>query len=161
MNQKPGSQNDSGRKLIETLARQFEKLHARSCSLISGTPPEMLYCNARPSTTLPVHTVGENILRSAAAIEQTFGGITASLWDDPFEWTLPENLSTARLVIEYLEEVEATRQRAFASFHEDSDLRKEVFVPDGGTKPLLDLLIEALVKAADYQGRAVAAQAWL
>ena len=39
---------------------------------------------------------GEYILRSAAAVEQTFGGITTRLWDDPFEWTLPEALSTDR-----------------------------------------------------------------
>ncbi|HEX2269316.1 MAG TPA: hypothetical protein VHH35_07275, partial [Pyrinomonadaceae bacterium] len=55
------------------------------------------------------------ILRSAAVIEQTFGGLTANLWDDPFEWTLPETLSTPELVIEHLSEVDALRQRFFSS----------------------------------------------
>lgn len=107
------------------------------------------------------HSLGENLLRSAAAVEQTFGGITANLWDDPFEWTLPENLATNERVIEYLEEVEATRLRAFARFAEDSDLLKEVQVPGGTTRPLIDLLAETLVKAADHQGRAVATLALL
>jgi hypothetical protein len=31
---------------------------------------------------------GEQVLRSAAIVEQSFGGLTANLWDDPFEWTL-------------------------------------------------------------------------
>jgi hypothetical protein len=33
-------------------------------------------------------------------------------------------------------------------------LLKEVLVPAGDTRPLIDLLTETLVKAADYQGRA-------
>ena len=47
-------------------------------------------------------SVGEQILRSAAVIEQTLGGLTANLWDDPFEWTLPETLSTPELIVEHL-----------------------------------------------------------
>ena len=149
--------NIGGRELIESFDRQFARLHLRSCSLVTTTPLKMLYRNARQSApALPVYSMGENVLRSAAAVEQTFGGITANLWDDPFEWTLPENLSTTERVIEYLEEVEATRKRAFVRFAQDSDLLKEVLVPAGNTRPLLDLLAETLVKAADYQGRAIA-----
>ncbi|MCV4777710.1 hypothetical protein OFM21_33535, partial [Escherichia coli] len=51
-------------------------------------------------TLLPLST-GEYLLRAAAAVEQTAGGITRRLWDDPFEWTLPEKLSTKELVAEY------------------------------------------------------------
>ena len=142
--------------MIEVFDRQFARLHLRASSLISDTSVEILYRNARQATALPVYSVGENVLRSAAAVEQTFGGITANLWDDPFEWTLPENLSTTERLIEYLEEVEATRQRAFVRFAQDTDLLKEVLVPGGNTRPLVDLLAETLVKAADYQGRAIA-----
>ena len=46
--------------------------------------------------------LGEHIVRSAGAVEQTFDGITANLWDDPFEWTLPENLATPREVARVL-----------------------------------------------------------
>ena len=96
------------------------------------------------------------LLRSAAILEQTFGGLTANLWDDPFEWTLPETLSTPELISEYLAEVNAARQRAFASISGDNQLTKYISVPSGEPQPLFVLLIETLVKAGDYRGRAVA-----
>src|SRR6185369_10950642 len=101
-------------------------------------------------------SIAENILRSAAVIEQTCGGLTANLWDDPFEWTLPETLSTADRIVEYLSEVDVARQRAFASIVDDSALTKYIAVPSGEAKPLGNLLVETLVTASDYRGRAVA-----
>ena len=100
-------------------------------------------------------SVGESLLRCAAAVEQTFGGITSNLWDDPFEWTLPEYLSTSAKVIEHLTEVEATRKRAFSSFDDDACLLKHVATPSGETRLLVELLLGTLVRAADYQGQAV------
>src|SRR5712692_2260470 len=102
-------------KLIADLDRQFSQLHQESRDLIQAISPELLY--RRPSggsAWSPAQSCGEQILRSAAAVEQAFGGITANLWDDPFEWTLPETLATRELIIEYLGEVEETRRRAFA-----------------------------------------------
>ena len=96
----------------------------------------------------------EHLLRSAAVIEQTFGGLTANLWDDPFEWTLPETLSSAELIIEYLSEVDQARQRAFNSILDDGDLCKYISVPSGEPRMLIRLLLETLVKAADFRGRA-------
>jgi hypothetical protein len=154
-------QLNSGRELTEAFDREFARLHSRSLALVRNMSIELLYHNAGTSSMPASYSVGENVLRSAAAIEQTFGGITANLWDDPFEWTLPENLATTDRVIEYLEEVEATRLRAFARFAQDSDLLKEVQVPARTTRPLVDLLVETLVKAADYQGRAIATLALL
>jgi hypothetical protein len=142
------------RVLIDAFEKQFARLHERSSALIAATPTDLLYRTPQSSKALPLYSIGENLLRSAAAVERTFGGITANLWDDPFEWTLPENLSTVEGIIEYLEEVEATRRRAFASFARDADLLKEVQVPSGETKPLVDLLTETLVRAAEYYGRA-------
>ena len=156
-----GVQTNSGRQLTEAFDYQFARLHSRSRALVSNTSIELLYRPAGSFSMPASYSVGENVLRSAAAVEQTFGGITANLWDDPFEWTLPENLSTTERVIEYLEEVEATRQRAFARFKDDSELSKEVLVPARNTRPLIDLLTETLVKAADFQGRAVATLALL
>jgi hypothetical protein len=147
---------ESSRQLIQNFDLQFTRIHTRSCSLVSLTPLELLYSGTPKVGNTHVLSMGEQVLRSAAAVERTFGGITANLWDDPFEWTLPEHLSTNERISEYLEEVEATRQRAFASFKSDADLFKEVLVPAGNTRPLLVLLAETLVKAADYQGRAVA-----
>ncbi|MCU1264810.1 MAG: hypothetical protein JWM21_1128 [Acidobacteria bacterium] len=148
-----GAQTNSDRELIKAFDRQFARLYSHSCVLVSKNPIALLYL--KPAVSLS-NSIGENLLRSAAAIEQTFGGITANLWDDPFEWTLPENLATTERLLEYLAEVEATRLRAFARFAHDSDLLKEVLVPAGNTRPLVDLLAETLVKAADYQGRALA-----
>ncbi|HYN25912.1 MAG TPA: hypothetical protein VES69_12800, partial [Pyrinomonadaceae bacterium] len=86
----------------------------------------------------------------------TCGGITSNLWDDPFEWTLPETLSTSARVIEYLSEVEETRKHAFACFAGDGDLLKKIATPSGEMRPLISLLLDTLVRALGFQGRAVA-----
>lgn len=100
-------------------------------------------------------SIGESILRCAATIEQTFGGITSNLWDDPFEWTLPEHLSTPGKVKAHLAEVETTRRRAFSSFADDDCLLKHIAMPSGKTQPLIALLLETLVRAVDYQAQAL------
>jgi len=96
----------------------------------------------------------EKVLRSAAIIEQMCGGLTANLWDDPFEWTLPETLSNADRVIEYLDEVDVARKRAFDSI-DDAALSKYIAVPSGESQQLISVLLEALVKASDFKGRAL------
>ena len=144
-------------QLIAFLDAQFARLHTRSCSLIELIPAEKLYWQPRPSSgAFPVYSCGEHLLRSAAAVEQTFGGITTNLWDDPFEWTLPETLTTPARVSEYLTEVEATRQRGFALFRSDDELSKEIAHPSGERLALSALLIGTLVRAAHHQGRAYA-----
>ncbi|MCA1642801.1 MAG: hypothetical protein LC785_12825, partial [Acidobacteria bacterium] len=138
--------------LISALDAQFVKLHERSVALARAVPPDQLYWQPSESGGLLVSSCGEHLLRSAAGVEQTFGGITASLWDDPFEWTLPETLSTPALVEEYLSEVEGTRQRGFALVREDAELAREIAVPSGEMKPLAALFVEALARAAHQQG---------
>ncbi|HVQ39345.1 MAG TPA: hypothetical protein VMS31_17530 [Pyrinomonadaceae bacterium] len=148
-------QSFAGRQIVESLDREFARLHSRSCAVIQSTPADLLYTVTTNETgSLP--SIGEDVLRSAAAVEQTFGGITANLWDDPFEWTLPEYLSTPVKVIEHLGEVEQVRQRAFSSFDVDACLVKHVATPSGETRPLVELLLETLIRAAGYQGRATA-----
>lgn len=144
-------------KLVSCLDEQFARLHARSQTLVEAIPEEKLYWQPRQSSgAFPIYSCGEHILRSAAAVEQTFGGITTNLWDDPFEWTLPETLKTPERIEEYLNEVEATRQRGFALFASDSDLLKEIAAPSGEMQTLYALLIETLARAAHHQGRAFA-----
>ncbi|HLL77548.1 MAG TPA: hypothetical protein VK421_19990 [Pyrinomonadaceae bacterium] len=144
-------------KLLLSLDAEFAKLHAASLALARAVPAERLYWQPREGARFyPAHSCGEHLLRSAAAVEQTFGGITASLWDDPFEWTLPETLHTPALVEQYLGEAEATRQRGFALFRSDGDLAKEILVPSGEMRPLASLLLETLARAAHHQGRAYA-----
>lgn len=139
-------------QLIASLDEQFALLHQRSRDLIETIPGGRLYERA-PAGSL---SCSESVLRSAAAVEQTFGGITTNLWDDPAEWTLPETLATPAKVLEYLGEVEATRRRGFALFKNDSDLLKEIMAPAGETL-LVSLLLDTLARAAINLGHASAA----
>src|ERR1044072_221949 len=141
--------HDSPRQLLDHLNDEFTRLIASLKQLVNSVTPDVLY--RRP----PSVTIGENLLRSAAVLEQTFGGLTANLWDDPFEWTLQETLSTAALVNEYLSEVDAARQRAFGAIASDSELRRNVSGPWDEPRLLFAVLLETLVKASDYHGRAV------
>ncbi|HVF86578.1 MAG TPA: hypothetical protein VM866_03270 [Pyrinomonadaceae bacterium] len=143
--------------ILRNLDEQFAQLHRRSIMLARSIPAEKIYWQPRQAAgAFPVYSCGEYILRGAAVVEQTFGGITVNLWDDPFEWTLPESLSTLELVVGYLGEVEATRQRGFAFFKTDADLLKEIAVPSGAMRTLFQLLAETLVRAAHHQGQAFA-----
>ena len=136
------------RQIVESLDRAFARLHAGSCDTVQHTTSEQLYEPRGEALS-----IGESVLRSAAAIEQAFGGITANLWDDPFEWTLPEHLTTPAKVIEHLGEVEALRLRAFDSFTDDACLTKQIATPAEQTQSLIDLLLETLQRAAAYQGQ--------
>jgi len=124
------------RKIVESLDQQFAVLINSLKDLAGSVSPDLL-------------------LRSAAVIEQMCGGLTANLWDDPFEWTLPETLSNTDRIIEYLSEVDLARQRAFNSIRDDSVLTRYISAPTG-EQLLVNLLLETLVKASDYRGRAVA-----
>ncbi len=135
------------RHIVESLDRAFARLHARSCDIVQRTTSEQLYEPRGEALS-----IGESVLRSAAVVEQTFGGITANLWDDPFEWTLPEHLTTPAKVIEHLGEVEAVRARAFASFTDDSCLTKQIATPAEQSEMLIDLLLDTIRRAAAYQG---------
>ena len=138
------------RDIVNVLDRDFAELIIRLKDLVTSVPSDLLYRNP------PAVSIGENILRSAAVIEQTCGGLTANLWDDPFEWTLPETLSNADRIIEYLSEVDLARQRAFNSILDDSALSKYISDPSGEPRLLISLLLETLVRASDYLGRALA-----
>lgn len=144
------------RNLIEIFDKQFYALHQRAVLFIQEIPQEKLYWSPFEKNALfPVNSCGEYILRSAGAVEQTFGGITTRLWDDPFEWTLPEKLSTKELIFEYLEETEKTRNKGFAFFTSDEDLKKELPAPQK-LKPIAEILLETLARAENFQGRAFA-----
>src|SRR5712672_163326 len=98
-------------KFIQGFDRQFARLHSDAHKLICTIPAHLLYSQPGQQTPgkshcRPLLSCGEQILRGAGIVEQTFGGITTNLWDDPFEWTLPENLTTPDKVAGYLDEVE-------------------------------------------------------
>ena len=143
-------------QIISTFDQHFSQLHDRSCEIVQKTPLEKLYWQPLEKDALfPINSCGEYILRSAGKVEQNFGGITTKLWDDPFEWTLPEQLSTNALILEYLAEVEATRKRGFALLQNDADLQKNLPAPVKIIS-LFDLLLQTLTVAENYQGRAIA-----
>ena len=123
------------REIIQQIDQTFAALIADLKDLARSVPPE-------------------NLVRSAAAVEQMCGGLTANLWDDPFEWTLPETLSNADRVIEYLDEVDLARQRTFDSI-DDAALSKYIAVPSGESRQLISVLLNTLVKASEYRGRAM------
>jgi len=144
------SNASNGSEVLTILNREFANLIGSLVELVGSVPAELLYCHP------PAVSVGESLLKSAGVIEQTCGGLTANLWDDPFEWTLPEELSNADRIREYLGEVDQARQRAFVSFGSDASLTKLVALPSGDSQELLRVLLETLVRAADYRGRAAA-----
>ncbi len=144
------------KQLIETLDQKFRSLHLSSREMVKLIPDDRLFWSIDASEKLfPVNSCGEFILRSAAKVEQTFNGLTTKLWDDPFEWTLPEHLSTGAKIIDYLEEVEIARKKGFDFFTSDSDLQREIPAPIKLTS-LFSLLLDTLAYAENFQGRAIA-----
>ena len=139
---------DTERQIVQHLEQEFSGLIESLKDLVRSVPTELLYRHP------PAISIGENILRSAAALEQTCGGLTSNLWDDPFEWTLPETLSNPERIVEYLSEVDLARQRAFSAIQDDSVLTKYISDPSG-ERLLISLLLETLVKACEHKGRAM------
>jgi hypothetical protein len=133
--------------LIEILDDKFAQIAAGWGEVVHELNSDTLYrkLNANPRSL----SCGEHIVRSARIVEQTFGGITANLWDDPFEWTLPETLTTPESVLDYLREVEATRRRGFELIKTEEDLTKEIMT-GSGVRPLLSLLLDTLVRAGHH-----------
>jgi hypothetical protein len=125
--------NKSDREIVQHIDAEFASLIKSLKDLAPSVPPE-------------------NLLRSAAVIEQMCGGLTANLWDDPFEWTLPETLSNVDRVIEYLGEVDVARQRAFDSI-DDAALSKFIALPSGESQVLISLLLETLIKSQKHLDR--------
>jgi len=134
--------------IVDGLDKEFAFLIESLRELVRTVNADQLYRHVGDTS------FGEQILRSAAVIEQTLGGLTSNLWDDPFEWTLPETLSTPELVIEHLLEVDTLRKRFFASVDGDDALRKYVALPSGEPKPLIQLLTDTLDRASDFHKKA-------
>jgi hypothetical protein len=136
---------------LEVIDAQFRQLHLDATRLLATIPPDQLY---RDRDAAP--SCGECLVRSAGAVERTFGGLTANLWDDPFEWTLPETLKTPADVLTYLNEVETTRLRGF-SLLKDGDLDRLIAVAPDELKLLSHLLRETLENATTWQTQAARA----
>ena len=110
--------------VLSDYARSFEELDGRWRKLLADTPEQSLFVRAGDLDSL-----AERVVRSAACVEQAFGGITTRLWDDPFEWTLPEELSDLASILNYLDEVGETRKRGLAFISSAIDLMREIPAP--------------------------------
>jgi hypothetical protein len=132
--------------LITWFEREFKQLESEWRDSIALLDDSELYLEKAQQLC----ESAEQILRSARIVEQVSGGITVKLWDDPFEWTLPETLRTKELLLAYLDEVSAARMRAFELFKNDADLSKTVMAPHGPTQ-LRSLLLDAIVRARHHQ----------
>ena len=126
--------------------QEFKRLESEWRESLGELDSSNLYSEAQQELS----PAAEQILRSARIVEQVSGGITANLWDDPFEWTLPETLSTKEKLMAYVDEVRAARASAFQLLAHDADLLKTVMAPRGPTQ-LMSLLLDALVRATYHQ----------
>ena len=141
---------------IKLFEYRFIALHERSIMAVGMVASKKLFLQPLGDmSAIRSLTFGESLLRSAAAVEQSFGGITTRLWDDPFEWTLPEELSTSEKIKSYLHVVEETRKKGFRSFASDADLMKQIPAPEDLTS-IFELLLQTLARAEHFQGRALA-----
>ena len=142
--------------LLDTFDRSFATVSSRTRAILDLTSDKDLY---KPPRILPntfaMFTVGEYVLRSAAAVEQTFGGICTRLWDDPFEWTLPEKMHSVDLIKDYLDEVDKTRAEGIAFIATDESLAKSIPAPVK-IIPISQVLIDTLARSEHYLGRSYA-----
>jgi len=142
--------------ILSALDRSFLTLDSRSREILEKTEDEILFAKPRQlNNSMAMFSCGEYILRSAAMVEKSFGGITSRLWDDPFEWTLPEKLFDRENIRRYLDEVEETRRKGFLFLRSDSDLERQIPAPEK-LRSLIDILLETLRISSHYQGRAFA-----
>ncbi len=144
------------RSLIDKFESQFRSLHERSVNFAESAAEDLLFRRPSPAQeTIGGLTVGESIIRSAAIVEMTFGGITRRLWDDPFEWTLPEALGSTAKIIGYLGEVETLRISGFGFFADDADLSRAIPAPKE-LRTLGAILLDTIARAEHFQGRSFA-----
>ena len=142
--------------LLGYFATRFEGIHSRSVSLVEQCPDEMLFHRPKQLGYFPeLFSSGEFLIRSAANVEMTFGGITRRLWDDPFEWTLAESIGSREKVLEYFSEVRKATEQGFAFIKSDENLHREIPAPIA-LRPIVDVLLESLCMAEHLQGRAFA-----
>ena len=142
--------------ILQSLDRIYAENHARSLNFLASVSNETLFRRPRElPRTFTMFSIGEYLIRSGAEVEQVIGGITTRLWDDPFEWTLPEELNSTAKIAEYLNEVESERKKGFGFFTTDDDLSRSIPAPER-LKTIFEILAGTLARSAHFQGRAFA-----
>ena len=144
------------RTKTETLERLFRDQLARMREVLDKTSEAHLYNRPRELPhSFVMFSSGEYLLRSAAAIEQVFLGITRKLWDDPFEWTLPEALNSKAQIANYFDETHKVMEEGFSFLKSDEDLDKSIPSPEK-IRSIMEIVVDALSKSEHHLGRAVA-----
>ena len=141
--------------ITEILKTSYLDCLSRSELLLKKVPAQLLFHDLGEGKRLEHLSVGYYLLRSAGALEQVVGGMTRRLWDDPFEWTLPEALASHDAIERYLSEVRDSVISGFSIFTSDAELLRDLPAPVK-IKPIAAALIEALSLANERQGRAIA-----
>jgi hypothetical protein len=136
--------SESGTRILESFDKRFASITKRSLALLG-----------RPTAFDPSNSFYYHIARSAAEIEKVFGGITSRLWDDPFEWTLPEYLNTSAAIADYIQTADETRNRGMAFIKDDGQLFHLIQAPTE-LKPIFDVLLEAALRSEFELGAASA-----
>jgi hypothetical protein len=140
------------RERIEKIDLQFAEHHRERCELAQASGDERIYLTSDLKSLWPV-SIGLHLIRSAAVVEQMINGITVRLWDDPFEWTLPERLPGVAYLIEYFHEVEAARIKGFEFLKDDLDLERSIPAPID-LKTLDQVFAETQRSSTNYLSRA-------
>jgi hypothetical protein len=144
------------REIIDVFEDSFVDVDDRQRRLLAQVTDQRLFWTpVDAADSMVLLSVGGSVLRSAAMVEQAFLGITRRLWDDPFEWTLPEKLSTKAAILTYLDEVNETRMAGLKFLASDADLSRKLPAPDE-LKTIAAVLIEALRQAENHLGRGMA-----
>ncbi|REJ78687.1 MAG: hypothetical protein DWQ47_04355 [Acidobacteria bacterium] len=141
---------------MEPVTRAFSEQFSALSGIWRSLAQRIKFCESGyPDQGDKANNPAEILVRSAAKVEQTFGGINAQMWDDPFEWTLPEALGSKDKLFEYLDEVDDAREQGFARLVADSDLSKVIWTP-AGNRTIAALLLETLSSASRMSGLAEA-----
>jgi hypothetical protein len=135
------------RKLISEFDGTFVRLHQDRSKLARDVGDGFVY---RPlvetENNFAPQTIGTLLIRSAAVVEQMINGMTVRLWDDPFEWTLPERLPTIEYLTAYFDDVERARVRGFRFLQDDADLTRSIPAPVE-LRTLHEVLADALQRS--------------
>lgn len=138
-----------------SLELAFRSIDRDNRALLERLHDDGLFARPAGRRGIAPFSCGEYLIRSAAMVEKAFGGITTRLWDDPFEWTLPEKLQDKIAIAAYFDEVENVRLAGFRTFSTDDDLLREIPAPER-LRSLLEVMMESVSLARHFQGRAYA-----
>ena len=134
---------------IEEYSTRFAFMHSERCQLVRSNEDSALFAVSGDADALWPTSPATSLIRSAAAVEQMINGITVRLWDDPFEWTLPERMPTGSDLAAYFEEVEEARIKGFAFLKDDADLGRSIPAPSR-LKTLEEILTDSIGRSEQY-----------